>query len=266
MSVPFVRAILSNTILSGHSLYPLYTHRHAVFQFLHLTFYSYNSNYIRLLFLLTLSLHKQPFITAHFPSSLHIIVHRCTLEQALVIFESDAMNKGLCKHAYLSFMPLLRSRFMFHNCTFGLSNSSEIVVSATISFCSFLFLITLRDFHSPNKLPYGLYASNGRPSYVRFDNFSVILCCSCGARWSHKLRYRRIIQMQTPTKQRSDADTSLINISSQSQSHAALDKRPKDGERQESRQQEVVYLVRLIGRDDRINGLRLHLFPSSIYI
>ena len=51
--------------------------------FLHLTFYSRNSQYyigLHLLFFLTSSLHKQPFITARFRSSLH----HCTLKQALL--------------------------------------------------------------------------------------------------------------------------------------------------------------------------------------
>src|SRR6218665_1227404 len=42
--------------------------------FLLFTFYSHNSKYyIPLLFCLTSSLHKQPFTTAHFRSSLHIL-------------------------------------------------------------------------------------------------------------------------------------------------------------------------------------------------
>jgi|SRR6218665_1660839 len=58
------------------NLYPFYrpTHQQPVFPFLHLTFSSLNSKYyIRFLFLLTSSLHKQPIITAHFRSSLHIV-------------------------------------------------------------------------------------------------------------------------------------------------------------------------------------------------
>ena len=56
-----------------YTLYPLYTQLHPIFPFLHLTFYSPNSKYyIHLLFFLTSSLHKQPFNTAHFRSSLHI--------------------------------------------------------------------------------------------------------------------------------------------------------------------------------------------------
>ena len=74
-----------------NTLYPLYAHRHAVLPFLHLTFYSHNSKYyIRLLFLLTSSLHKQSFITfsfiiAHF-------VHHCTFEQALDIARQQSAS------------------------------------------------------------------------------------------------------------------------------------------------------------------------------
>src|SRR6218665_2198039 len=61
-----------------YTLYPLYTHLHPIFPFPHLTFYSRNSKYcIHLLFFPISSLHKQPFITAHF-------VHHCTLKQALM--------------------------------------------------------------------------------------------------------------------------------------------------------------------------------------
>src|SRR6218665_803426 len=62
----------------------LYTHPHAVFHVLHLALCSRN---IRYLFLLNSSLHKQPFITAHFRSSLHIlcITAQCTLKQALLL-------------------------------------------------------------------------------------------------------------------------------------------------------------------------------------
>src|SRR6218665_3212313 len=57
-----------------HTIHPLYTHPHAVFTFLHLALCSRNSSYcIHHLFLLNSSLHKQPFITAHFRSSLHIL-------------------------------------------------------------------------------------------------------------------------------------------------------------------------------------------------
>src|SRR6218665_2711539 len=54
---------------------PLYTHPHAVFHVsIHLALCSGNSEYyIRHLFLLNSSLHKQPFITAHFLSSLQIL-------------------------------------------------------------------------------------------------------------------------------------------------------------------------------------------------
>jgi len=49
------------------------------FTFLHLALCSRNNKYyIRHLFLLNSSLHKQPFITAHF-------VHHCTLKQALAL-------------------------------------------------------------------------------------------------------------------------------------------------------------------------------------
>src|SRR6218665_1590984 len=57
-----------------HNIHPLYTHPHAVFTFLHLALCSRNSSYcIHHLFRLNSSLHKQPFITAHFRSSLHIL-------------------------------------------------------------------------------------------------------------------------------------------------------------------------------------------------
>src|SRR6218665_870985 len=61
-----------------HTTTPLYAHPHAVFAFLHLALCSQNSSYsIHHLFRLNSSLHKQPFITAHF-------VHHCTLKQALL--------------------------------------------------------------------------------------------------------------------------------------------------------------------------------------
>src|SRR6218665_3302764 len=63
-----------------HSIHPLYrpTHPH-FFTFLHLALCSRNNEYyIRHLFLLNSSLHKPPFITAHF-------VHHCTLKQALAL-------------------------------------------------------------------------------------------------------------------------------------------------------------------------------------
>src|SRR6218665_1542008 len=60
-------------LLFGHytPLDPLYTHPHAVFQVLHLALFSRNNKYyIRHLFLLSSSLHKQPSITAHLRSSM----------------------------------------------------------------------------------------------------------------------------------------------------------------------------------------------------
>src|SRR6218665_3215825 len=61
-----------------HPLTPsIYTHM-LFFTFLHLALCSRNNKYsMRHLFLLSSSLHKQPFITAHFRSSLHIFVHHC---------------------------------------------------------------------------------------------------------------------------------------------------------------------------------------------
>ena len=55
-----------------YTLYPLYTHLHPIFPFPHLTFNSRNNKYY-LLFFVNSSLHKQPFITAHFRSSLYIL-------------------------------------------------------------------------------------------------------------------------------------------------------------------------------------------------
>src|SRR6218665_1195970 len=61
-------------LLFAHYAPPCITHPHAGFTFLHLALCSRSSKYcIHHLFLLDSSLHKQPFITAHFRSSLHIL-------------------------------------------------------------------------------------------------------------------------------------------------------------------------------------------------
>src|SRR6218665_2523836 len=67
-----------------HPLTPsIHTHM-LFFTFLRLALCSRNNKYpIRHLVLLNSSLHKQPFITAHFRSSLHNILHHCTIKQAL---------------------------------------------------------------------------------------------------------------------------------------------------------------------------------------
>ena len=71
------------------------------FTFLRLALCSRNNKYsIRHLFLTKSSLHKQPFITAQFSSSLHVFVHHCTLKQALV--------KGY--FVFLSSVVFVRSR------------------------------------------------------------------------------------------------------------------------------------------------------------
>ena len=74
-SLTYYTIIIHITHISNFfTLYPLYTHLHPVFPFLHLTFNSCNNKYyIHLLFFFNSSLLKQPFVTAHFRSSLHIL-------------------------------------------------------------------------------------------------------------------------------------------------------------------------------------------------
>jgi len=68
-----------------HPLTPCRGTRMLFFTFLHLGLCSRNNKYyIRHSFLLNSSLHKQPFITAHFRSSLHILcITAHALKQAL---------------------------------------------------------------------------------------------------------------------------------------------------------------------------------------
>src|SRR6218665_255204 len=73
--------------------YPSIHTRILFFTFLHLALCSRNNKYcIRHLFILNSSLHKQPFITAHFRSSLHIFVHHCTFCASLHTKTSPALR------------------------------------------------------------------------------------------------------------------------------------------------------------------------------
>ena len=121
-------------------------------------------------------LHKQPFITAHFKSSLHLYVHHCTLKQALLCLSlslfvslsvsfsasvsllslsvwlslsSSCLNAMLLLPAWPFRMLVQGSEIHFHSCSHcRVRNVFPILKCFCSSLADFFVTLDLRNCHS----------------------------------------------------------------------------------------------------------------------